>query len=86
MSSNPFIRLLEAPVETLTATAYVLVLLAFLVLTWYALGRNILTLQADYRDGWYVLPPFVYVVRIAGALVIIAIDLLLIATIIYTLA
>ena len=79
---NPFIRLYEAPVETLTAAAYTLVLLALLLATWYALGRNLLTLYKDFQEGWLVLPPFWWTARAFGALLIVAVDLLLLAAII----
>ena len=82
MTANPFIRLYDAPVEALTAAAYALILLAALVATWYALGRNVMTLYSDYQKGWYALPPAAYTARVVGALVILAIDLLLIAAII----
>jgi len=82
MIANPFVRLFEAPVESLTAGAYALVLLAALVVSWYALGRNLLYLEDQWRDGWLVLVPFWYAARIVGALLIVAIDLLLIAGII----
>jgi len=82
MIANPFIRVYEAPVESLTAGAYALVLVAALVTSWYALGRNALYLTERWRDGWLVLVPFWYAARIVGALLIVAIDLLLIAGII----
>ena len=85
MSSNPFIRLYEAPVEALTDAAWVLVLAAALFATWYALGRNLLTIYQDFQDGWLALPPAGWTARVIGALVIIAIDLLLLAAIIHTL-
>lgn len=85
MSTNPFIRLYDAPVEALTAAAYAIVLLAALVATWYVLGRNLLTLYQDYQQGWLVLPPFSWALRVVGSLLILAIDLLLIAGIIHTL-
>lgn len=82
MTTNPFLRLYEAPVEALTAGAYALLLLAALFATWYALGRNLMTLYSDYQNGWYALPPAGYTARVVGALVILALDLLLIAAII----
>jgi len=82
MPTNPFIELFHDPVGSLTAVAYALVLLAALVATWYALGRNLLTLYSDYQNGWIALPPGPYTARVIGALLIVAIDLLLIAGII----
>jgi len=57
MPTNPFIELFHDPVGSLTAVAYALVLLAALVATWYALGRNLLTLYGEYQNGWIALPP-----------------------------
>lgn len=82
MSSNPFIRLAESPVEALTAASYATVLLAALVLTWYFAGRNLLYLLDRYQDGWALLPPPVYTARVVGLLLIIAVDLLLVAGIV----
>jgi len=82
MIANPFVRVYEAPVESLTAGAYALVLLAALVVSWYALGRNALYLEDQWRDGWLVLVPFWYAARVVGALLIVALDLLLVAGII----
>ncbi len=80
---NPFIELFEQPVETLTAGAYALVLLSALLATWYAAGRNALTLYDSYQNGWLVLPTIWWVARAVGLLLIVAIDLLLVAGIIY---
>ena len=80
---NPFIELFEQPVATLTAGAYALVLVAALVTTWYAAGRNALTLYDTYQNGWLVLPPVGWIARAVGLLLVAAIDLLLIAGIIY---
>ncbi len=86
MPVNPFISLFETPVATLTAAAYAVVLLAALVATLWALTRNYLWLEANYRAGWQLLPPLEYVLRTCGTLLIVAIDLLLIAGIIHTLS
>jgi len=82
---NPFVRLYEAPVETLTAAAYVAVLFGALVVTWWALGRNLLYLRDQYQNGWKYLIPFWYTVRAAAVAVLVAVDLLLIGAIIYVL-
>jgi len=82
MIANPFVRLYDAPVESLTAGAYALLLVAALVTSWYALGRNMLYLTERWRDGWLVLVPFWYMARVVGVLLIVAVDLLLIAGII----
>jgi len=85
VTANPFIRLFEQPVESLTAGGYVLLLVAALVATWWAGGRNALYLDEHYQDGWRYLVPFWYAIRLAGMLVIVAIDLWLLAGIIHTL-
>lgn len=86
MPANPFIRLFEMPVETLTSTAYALVLLAALVATWWAAGRNLLWLDRHWGSGWKYLPPFWPALRMIAVLIIAAVDLLLIAGIIGVLA
>jgi hypothetical protein len=82
---NPFIRLYEAPVESLTAGAYALVLVAALVASWYAAGRNLLYLQKQYQNGWRYLVPFWYMVRLTALVLVVAVDLLLVAGIIHVL-
>lgn len=85
MSANPFIRLYEAPAETLTAFAYAIILLALLLLTWWALTTLVFDLYRDWRNGWLALPPLKYVAKAALGCVIVAVDLLLIAGIIHVL-
>jgi hypothetical protein len=80
--ANPFVRLFEAPTETLTAAAYALVLVGLVVLSWWALGRNLLYLREQYRDGWQFLVPLGYAGRVASACGLIAVDLWLVAAII----
>jgi hypothetical protein len=80
---NPFIRLFEAPVEALTAAAYIVVLLGLLALSWWALGRNLLYLRDRYQDGWKFLVPLWYAARVTAVSAIISLDLLLVAAIIY---
>jgi hypothetical protein len=82
---NPFIELYQQPVETLSAAAYALVLLAALLATWYAAGRNLLWLIDRYQDGWLVLPPFWYTARSIALILILAVDLLLVAGIVWIL-
>jgi hypothetical protein len=79
---NPIIRVYQAPVESLTAGAYALVLVAALVASWYALGRNLLYLSERWQDGWLVLVPGWYAARVVGLLLLVALDLLLVAGII----
>jgi len=82
---NPFIRLYEHPVEALTDAAFVTLLVAALVATWWAAGRNGLYLTNQYQNGWRYLVPFWYAVRCLALLVIMSIDLALIAAIIHVL-
>jgi hypothetical protein len=82
MTSNPFLRLHEAPVETLTDAAFVLVLLAAMMTTWWAGGRNVLWLYTRFQSNWKYLPPWEYAVRSVVMLLVIALDLALLAAII----
>jgi len=79
---NPFIELYQHPVDTLTAAAYVVLLLGALVATWWAAGRNALALDSQWREGWLLLIPFWPAVRIVAMFGILAVDLLLVAAII----
>lgn len=80
---NPFIRLWETPVETLAIGAYLLVLLAALVATWYVLGRNLLTLYIQYeKDSWKT-PPAAWAARAIAVPIILSIDLLLVAAFVH---
>lgn len=85
MTSNPFVRLYETPVEALTALAYALVLLAFLVLSIWALAWLILELKAGWKRNWRAIPPLKYFAKTAGAIVILAVDVALLAGIIHVL-
>lgn len=79
---NPFVAVFERPVTSLTAGAYVLILLAALVGTWWAAVPNLLYLDDRFQDGWIVLVPGAYAARVIAVLLIVAVDLLLIAGII----
>ncbi|MDQ2052852.1 hypothetical protein RBH26_20635 [Natronolimnohabitans sp. A-GB9] len=88
MTANPFIELYEAPVETLTLGAYLLILLAALVGTWWLLTRNVLELYKQAAtETWAknapLYPPFKFIWRLAAIPVIVAIDLFLIAAFLY---
>jgi len=80
--TNPFVALYETPAETLLASAYALVLVGVLLLTWWALGRNALWLTENYRDGWLYLIPLDYALRAVAALVLLAVDLAVLAAIV----
>jgi hypothetical protein len=82
VTANPVIRLIEAPVAALTDLAWVCVLLAALVATWWAGGRNLLYLDEHYQDGWLYLVPFWYALRVIALLVTLAANLWLLAGII----
>jgi hypothetical protein len=82
MPANPFLRLYEMPVATLTDAAFALVLLAALVATWWAAGRNALYLSEQYQNGWKYLVPAWYAARLIGMLLVAAVDLWLLAGII----
>jgi hypothetical protein len=85
MTVNPFVELFRSPVATLTAAAYACLLLAGLVVTWWAAARNLVVLDDRWQDGWQLLVPLGYAVRLAAMAAILAIDLLLLAGIIYVL-
>lgn len=82
---NPFVEIWTDPVLALTRFAYVSVLAGFMVLTWWAAGRNALWLDEHFQDGWQVLVPFWFAIRTFAMLAIVAVDLLLLAGIIYAL-
>jgi len=86
VSVNPFIELFEAPVATLTAGAYVLVLLGLLAASWWAATRNLLWLSDNWQDGWILLIPLPYAVRLLALCLLAAIDLLLLAGIAHVVA
>jgi len=85
MSTNTAVRLVEAPVETLTEFGWALVLVAALVGTWWALGRNLLYLSEEWQAGWLYLIPLRYAARVVLALVIVAVDLWLLAGVVHVL-
>jgi hypothetical protein len=82
VTPNPFVHLFKSPVESLTAAAYALVLVAVLVATWWAGGRNALFLYQEWREGWYLLVPLRYCARAVAMVLVVALDLLLLAGII----
>lgn len=86
MVGNPFLRLYDAPVQSLTDAAFVLVLLAALMATWWAGGRNALWLYTRYQSNWKYLPPWEYAARSVVMLLVIALDLALLAAIVGILA
>jgi len=83
---NPFLELYQHPVDTLTAAAYVALLLGALVATWWAAGRNALALDRQWQEGWLLLIPFWPAVRIVAMFGILAADLWILAAIIGVIA
>jgi len=79
---NPFLRLIEQPVASLTDLGWLLVLLAALAGTWWAAGRNLLWLDDNWRNGWYLLPDARYVGRLIALLGVLAADAWLLAAIV----
>lgn len=85
---NPFIRLYETPVESLTLAAYLLILVVALVWTWWLLTRNVLELYRQATtETWAkntpLYPPFKFVWRLATVPAIVAVDLFLLAAFIH---
>lgn len=69
MPVNPFIRLFEAPVETLTLTAYLLGLVTLLVLTAGFVWSNGLHVYTEFhrpRREWTYVPPLTFLLRVAA--------------------
>jgi hypothetical protein len=79
---NPFIELYQHPVDTLTAAAYISLLLGALVATWWAAGRNLMYLDDQFQEGWLYLIPLRYTARLVATLGIVAVDLWILAAII----
>ncbi|MEF8887326.1 MAG: hypothetical protein V5A30_05920 [Haloarculaceae archaeon] len=86
MSVNPVLRLVEAPAATLADLGWACILVAALVATWWAAGRNLLWLDAHWQEGWQVLPPFWPALRMVALLVVTAVDLWLLAALVAVLA
>jgi len=86
VTSNPFLELYQHPVDTLTAAAYVALLLGALVATWWAAGRNALALDRQWQEGWLLLIPFWPAVRIVAMFGILAADLWILAAIVGVIA
>lgn len=79
---NPILDFIESPVHGLADLGWALFLLAALVVTWWALGRNLLYLRQQYQTGWKYLVPLGYAGRVAAALVIVGVDAWLLAAIV----
>lgn len=79
---NPAVRFVERPVAALTDAGWVVILLAALIATWWAAGRNLLYLSNRYQDGWKYLIPMAYAGRLIAMLLILAVDLWLVAALV----
>jgi hypothetical protein len=86
MSANPVLRLVESPVSALADLGWACVILAALVGTWWAAGRNLLWLDQQWRTGWQILPPLGYAARTVALLLVVAVDLWLLAALVAVLA
>lgn len=86
MVVNPFVRLFEAPVETLILAAYVCALLTLLIVTLGAVYRNGLTLYIRFKrqrpQQWEYVPPVGFLLRLAAIPFVIGLDLLFVAAVI----
>lgn len=80
--TNPVIALVENPSAALADAGWALILLAALVATWWAAGRNLLWLDDRWRDGWLFLPPLGYAARTVALLIVVAIDCWLLAALV----
>jgi len=84
MTVNPFIRLLESPVESITVAGYACLLLAALVVSVWAFWTNTLELTTRWADRqWQYRVPAPFAARVALGVGILGVDLLLVATIIH---
>jgi hypothetical protein len=79
---NPILRLVDNPAAALADLGWALMLCAALVVTWWALGRNLLYLRQQYQNGWKYLVPLPYAGRVAAALVIVGVDAWLFAALV----
>lgn len=89
LAANPFVRLFEAPVETLTLTGYALGLACLVFLTLGACWSNALTVKARWdhqRPGvWQYQPPASFLLRAAAIPLVLMVDVWALAAIIYLL-
>lgn len=83
MIANPFVSLWEQPILTLTAAAYAFALVAALVATWYALGRNLMTLYIQNKKGGWKYPPLEWALRAIAVPLVLAVDCLLLAAFVW---
>lgn len=76
--ANPFVRLFEAPVETLTLAGYVLGLLALVFITLAACWRNALVVKVqydkNYPNRWQYNPPASWLLRVAAIPFVLMVD------------
>jgi hypothetical protein len=83
--ANPFIRLYEAPVETLTLSGYVLGLAVLLVATLGLCWTNVLAIADEVtapRRGWTYEPPLWFLARVAAVPLVLMVDVWAVAAVI----
>lgn len=86
--TNPFVRLWEAPIETLTLVGYGLLLATLLVVTIGVCWKNAVTTYTQYQKNWQrwsYLPPLTWVGRVAAIPFILMLDVWALAALIYLL-
>ncbi|WP_435065876.1 hypothetical protein [Halobaculum sp. EA56] len=90
MIANPFVRLFEAPVETLAVLGYALLLATLLVLTLAACWRNGITLYVRWErqrpTQWQYVPPIDFILRAAAIPFVLAVDAWALAALVWLLA
>ena len=83
MVVNPFVRLFEAPVETLTLAAYCLGLLALVWITLTTCWSNALTAYVQFEKQrptqWRYKPPIAWTVRVGSILLVLMLDVFAVA-------
>lgn len=89
LAANPFIRLWEAPVETLTLTGYALGLTCLVFVTLAACYRNGLTIITHWEhkrpQDWEYVPPAGWLLRVAAIPLVLMLDVWAVAAIIWLL-
>lgn len=84
---NPFIELWRDPVTTLTLLAYALLLVTLLIWTLGICWRNALTVVHRWHDErprqWEYVPPLSFICRVSAIPLILAIDALAVAALIW---
>lgn len=85
MTANPFVRLFEAPVETLTLAGYALGLLALTVATAGVCWTNALAVYDEAtapRRPWTYVPPLTFLARLTAIPLLLMVDVWAIAAVV----